>query len=57
MFENIKSFEEFYSTENESEYYKRKLLEYKELLKIKQAITQYSKMKLFNIDDQQKKKY
>lgn len=35
MFDNIKSPEEFYSTENESEYYKRKLLEYQELLKIK----------------------
>ncbi|CAK56053.1 unnamed protein product (macronuclear) [Paramecium tetraurelia] len=57
MFDNIKSADELYATENEKEYYDRKLLEYQDMYSIKQAITSYSKIKLFNIDQQQKLKY
>ncbi|CAD8149088.1 unnamed protein product [Paramecium pentaurelia] len=57
MFDNIRQNDEPYDTENEKEYFDRKLSEYQDMYFIKQAITAYSKIKLFNIEPLQKLKY
>lgn len=50
MFDGLKSLDEFYNTEDQEEYFERKLLEYAELLKIKEAITAVSKTKLYDLN-------
>ncbi|KAM3132052.1 hypothetical protein pb186bvf_015796 [Paramecium bursaria] len=57
MFDKFNNVEEFYSTEDEQEYYMRKIQEYQELLKIKRDLTKYSKSIISDYSEQKKRKY